>query len=84
MNENRAKQASKKTAKAYIVLTAAFVIIFGGITLLGVFIAHLASWVKFLLQPRSKNKLQTEDRYWEPVHLLNNLKPQPKREIRLS
>jgi len=41
MDENRAKQARKKTASAYIILTAAFVIIFGGITLLGVFIAHL-------------------------------------------
>lgn len=43
MDKNRANQARKKTALAYVILTAAFVIIFGGITLLGVFIGHLAS-----------------------------------------
>lgn len=42
MNENRAKQARKKTGSAYLILTVAFVIIFGGITLLGFFVAHLA------------------------------------------
>jgi len=43
MNENRAKQARKKTTVAYLILTAALVIIFGGITLLGLFIAHLST-----------------------------------------
>ena len=43
MNENRATQARKKTTVAYLILTAAFVIIFGGITLLGFFITHLSS-----------------------------------------
>jgi hypothetical protein len=43
MNENRAKQAGKKSASTYLILTAVFVIIFGGITLLGIFIAHLSS-----------------------------------------
>jgi hypothetical protein len=43
MKENRAKQARKKTTLAYVILTAAFVIIFGGITLLGIFIAHLSA-----------------------------------------
>jgi hypothetical protein len=42
MNENRAKQARKKTTKAYLILTAAFVVIFGGVTLMGIFIAHLS------------------------------------------
>jgi len=43
-NERKqSKTSKKKTASAYLILTAAFVIIFGGITLLGVFIAHLAS-----------------------------------------
>ncbi len=43
MNENRAKQARKKTTLTYLILTAAFVVIFGGITLLGIFIAHLST-----------------------------------------
>ena len=43
MNENRAKKARRKTTLAYLILTGAFVIIFGGITLVGIFIAHLAS-----------------------------------------
>ena len=42
MNENQAKKARKKTAWAYLILTAAFVVIFGGITLMGIFIAHLS------------------------------------------
>ncbi len=41
MNENKAKKARKKTASAYLILTTAFVVIFGGITLMGIFIAHL-------------------------------------------
>jgi hypothetical protein len=41
MTENRATQARKKTAKTYLVLTAIFVAIFAGITLLGLFIARL-------------------------------------------
>jgi len=40
--QKQSKPSKKKTALAYVILTAAFVIIFGGITLLGVFIAHLA------------------------------------------
>jgi hypothetical protein len=43
MNENRAKLARKKTTLTYLILTAAFVVIFGGITLLGIFIAHLST-----------------------------------------
>ena len=43
MNENRAKQARKKTTLTYLILTAAFVVIFGGITLLGIFIEHLST-----------------------------------------
>ncbi len=42
MIENRATQAGRKTFKAYLILTTAFIVIFGGITLLGWFIAHLA------------------------------------------
>jgi hypothetical protein len=43
MKENRAKQAGNKTTLAYFILTVAFIIIFGGITLLGIFIAHLSA-----------------------------------------
>ena len=32
----------KKTTKTYLILTAAFVVIFGGVTLMGIFIAHLS------------------------------------------
>ena len=42
MTNNRATQAKKKTLKAYLILTAIFILIFGGITLLGFFIARLS------------------------------------------
>jgi hypothetical protein len=41
MVENRATHASKKTARTYLIMGAIFVAIFGGITLLGWFIARL-------------------------------------------
>lgn len=41
MNENRAKQARKKTTVTYLILTAIFVGTFGGITMLGIFIGLL-------------------------------------------
>ena len=41
MVENRATQAGKKTVKVYLTLATAFIVIFGGITLLGLFIARL-------------------------------------------
>jgi len=41
MAKNRANQARKKAAKVYLILTSIFIVIFGGITLLGLFIARL-------------------------------------------
>ncbi len=41
MTENRATQAKKNTAKTYLIMTAIFVAIFAGITLLALFIARL-------------------------------------------
>ena len=40
MTDNLATAAKKKTAKTYLIMAAIFVAIFGGITLLGIFIAH--------------------------------------------
>ena len=40
MTKNLATEAKQKTAKTYLIMAAAFIVIFGGITLLGIFIAH--------------------------------------------
>ena len=50
MNENQEKKQEKKTASAYLILTTAFVVIFGGITLMEIFIAHLGYRVAFLIR----------------------------------
>ncbi len=43
-NERKSRKTSKKkTTLTYLILTAAFVVIFGGIILLGIFIAHLST-----------------------------------------
>ncbi len=41
MSENLATRAKKKSILTYLVLTALFVVIFGGITLLAYFISKL-------------------------------------------
>jgi hypothetical protein len=41
MSENLATRAKKKSILTYLVLTAIFVVIFGGITLLAYFISKL-------------------------------------------
>jgi hypothetical protein len=43
MTENLAARARKKSLFAYIVLTLLFVAIFGGITLVGLFISRLST-----------------------------------------